>query len=122
VQYPGETPSPVVQTFEHTFLFWGLIGEHSYELYDLCNKGRVYEIKTYTTMTQGFLAVVTLGIYTPRTITIVCSGKVSNRSSAFFSPKGKQKKPSFFDKMMAPPEEQRKVQPPSRSGRSFDEH
>ena len=73
VHYPSEFPSKTAITNEETFWFWGLIGEKNFEAYDLCPKGRVYEVKIYNTMTQSTFTMLTLGIYSPRTVTIVCS-------------------------------------------------
>ncbi len=75
VQFPSETPSE--QKIEQTdiFLFWGLLGEANYELYEDCPEGRVYEVYAHTSIPQGLLTVVSLGIYSPRTIEITCSGK-----------------------------------------------
>ena len=73
VRYPAEFPSKTVITSEETFWFWGLIGEKKYELNDLCPQGRVYELRIHNTWMQSTYTALTLGIYSPRTITIVCS-------------------------------------------------
>ena len=73
VQYPSEFPSKTVITNEETFWFWGLIGEKNYEIFDLCPQGRVYEFRIYTTIPQSTYTILSLGIYSPRTVTIVCS-------------------------------------------------
>ncbi len=78
VQYPSETPSEQVFVEERTYWLWGVIGETSYEVYDLCMEGRVYELSHHATWVQGLTAVGTLGIYCPRTITITCSGRVKD--------------------------------------------
>ena len=73
VRYPSEFPSKTVITNEETFWFWGLIGEKNYEVNDLCPHGRVYEVKIYNTILQSTYTILSLGIYSPRTVTIVCS-------------------------------------------------
>ena len=73
VRYPSEFPSKTVITNEANFLFWGLIGEKNYEVNDLCPQGRVYEVKIYSTILQTTYTILSLGIYSPRTVTIVCS-------------------------------------------------
>mgnify|MGYP001242165339 CR=1 FL=1 len=73
VRYPSEFPSKTVITNEETFWFWGLIGEKNYDVNDLCPKGRVYEVKIYNTILQSTYTIFSLGIYSPRTVTIVCS-------------------------------------------------
>lgn len=73
VQYPSELPSKTVITNDANFWFWGLIGEENYEVNDLCPLGRVYEVKIYTTIIQSTFTMLSLGIYSPRTVTIFCS-------------------------------------------------
>ena len=73
VQYPSEFPSKTIISSESNYWFWGLIGEKMFEVYDLCPQGRVYEVHIHDTFTQSSFTVLTLGIYSPRTITIVCS-------------------------------------------------
>ena len=73
VNYPTEFPSKTVIKNEETFWFWGLIGEKNYEIYDLCPQGRVYEVRIYNTILQSTYTMLSLGIYSPRTVTIVCS-------------------------------------------------
>ena len=73
VQYPSEFPSKTIISSERNYWFWGLIGEKVYEVYDLCPQGRVYEVHIHNTFMQSSFTIITLGIYSPRTITIVCS-------------------------------------------------
>ena len=73
VQYPSEFPSKTIITREENFWFWGLLGEKNYEVYNLCYEGRVYEIRLNSTLLQSTLTVLSFGIYSPRTTTIVCS-------------------------------------------------
>ena len=73
VNYPSEFPSKTAITNEETFWFWWLIGEKYYDIYDFCPQGRVYEFRIYTTIPQSTFTILSLGIYSPRTVTIVCS-------------------------------------------------
>ena len=73
IRYPAEFPSETVISNEEDFWFWGLIGDKRYELLDLCPQGRVYELRINNTLMQSTYTMLTLGIYSPRTITIVCS-------------------------------------------------
>ena len=73
VRYPSEFPSKTVITNEEIFWFWGLIGEKYYEVNDICPQGRVYEVIIYNTILQSTYTMLTLGVYSPRTVTIVCS-------------------------------------------------
>jgi len=101
VQFPSETPSE--DKIEHTdiFLFWGLLGDAHYELYEDCPEGRVYEVYAYTSIPQGLLTLVSLGLYNPRTIEITCSSK--SRSGAIPPKKSTEKmrgKPQMKSKTM----------------------
>ena len=73
VRYPTEFPSKTTVTHEENYWFWGLVGEKTYEVYDLCPQGRVYEIIIYNSYMQSTYTLLSLGIYSPRTILIVCS-------------------------------------------------
>ena len=73
VRYPSEFPSKNTITREEVYWFWGLVGKKIYEVYDLCPQGRVYEILIYNTYMQSTYTVLSMGIYSPRTVSIVCS-------------------------------------------------
>ena len=73
MRYPSEFPSKTVIKSEETFWFWGLIGQKNFEANDLCPLGRVYEIRIYNTILQSTYTMLSLGIYSPRTVAIVCS-------------------------------------------------
>ena len=75
VRYPSEFPSKNTITREEIYWFWGLVGEKKYEVYDFCLQGRVYEVIIYNTYLQSTYTVLSLGIYTPRTVRIVCSNR-----------------------------------------------
>ena len=75
VRYPTELPSKTTVTHEESYWFWGLVGEKEYEVYDHCSQGRVYEILIYSTYMQSTYTVLSLGIYSPRTVLIVCSNR-----------------------------------------------
>ena len=73
VKYPSEFPSKTIITREENYWFWGLIGEKNYEVYNICPSGRIYEIKISNTFLQSTFTFFTLGIYSPKTTTIICS-------------------------------------------------
>ena len=73
VQYPADFPSKTIITREDNFWFWGLLGKKNYEVYNLCPDGRIYEIRLDTTLLQSTLTILSFGVYSPRTTTIVCS-------------------------------------------------
>ena len=73
LRYPSEFPSKTIIHREEVFWFWGLIGEKNYEVYDICPGGRIYEIRIDRTILQSTFTILTLGIYSPRITTVVCS-------------------------------------------------
>ena len=75
VRYPSEFPSKTTITREEIYWFWGLVGEKKYEVYDFCPQGRVYEVLVYNTYMQSAYTVLSMGIYSPRTVGIVCSNR-----------------------------------------------
>lgn len=54
------------------FFLWGIAGHHEVDLDGFCSYGPA-SWKDQETFLDGFLASVTLGIYTPRTVTIQCA-------------------------------------------------
>ncbi len=76
VRFPSETPSRKEVEYTTNFFAWGLVGEDYIEVVEACPQGKAYEVYARTTPIQAVLNVVTIGIYSPRTITIVCSGTV----------------------------------------------
>ena len=73
VRFPAQAPSKTVVNHTKIFLFWGLMGNEDYELYRDCRLGNVYEVDAHTSFPQGALTVVTLGIYSLRTVKITCA-------------------------------------------------
>ncbi len=58
-----------------SFFLWGLVGEKVVNLDAVCPSGTA-RWQNEKTFLDGFLEVVTLGIYTPRTITMECASPV----------------------------------------------
>jgi hypothetical protein len=54
------------------FLLWGLVGEASFNVDEIC-PGGVASIHEEATPVDSILGCVTCGIYSPRTVTITCS-------------------------------------------------
>lgn len=73
VRFPSQAPSKKVVSHSKIFMFWGLAGNEEYELYRDCRLGNVYEVNSHTSFPQGALTVLTLGIYSPRTMEITCA-------------------------------------------------
>ena len=55
-----------------SFLTQSLL-KKNYEVYDVCPQGRVYELRIYSTILQSTFTILSFGIFSPRTVTIVCS-------------------------------------------------
>ncbi len=73
VQYPAEYPSETIINQEQVYWFWGFLGDAEFEVYNHCAQGRVYEVKIHSTTKQAVYTALTGGVYSPRTLTIVCS-------------------------------------------------
>ncbi len=73
LRYPAELPSEerIVENLD--YWYWGTEGEPQFEVYNRCPQGRIYEMTVEATWSQALVSVATLGIYTPRTLTVVCS-------------------------------------------------
>lgn len=64
-----------VPTFEERkhFYLWGLTPSSRYvDVAEVCGDRDVRQIEAQTTFTDGLLGLITLGIYSPRTIKIWC--------------------------------------------------
>ncbi|WP_084649493.1 Bor family protein [Saccharospirillum impatiens] len=71
----GEPKVASVPQFEQTqpFYFWGLTPDkQSINVSDVCGESSVRQIQTQSTFENGFLSVITLGIYSPRTSRVWC--------------------------------------------------
>lgn len=71
--YGGEkvTTKPSFQVTK-TYYWWGLKGEHTIETEKVCDKRRVLQMQSITTLSNWALQVITLGIYAPRTAKVWC--------------------------------------------------
>ena len=105
LRYPKAQTSEVVTTTEVPYWLWGLSGEHHSEVYQSCYKGKVYEIHEYATMTQGIVTLLTLGVYSPRTLKITCSAAAAE-FEASRPAQTRAEKPPAYDKPSGPPEPQ----------------
>jgi hypothetical protein len=55
------------------FGFWGLLGDHQVDVEKVCPGGHAAKLQTQSTATDELLAVVTLGLYMPRTARVWCA-------------------------------------------------
>ncbi len=63
-----------------SFFLWGLVGEKNVNLDTICPQG-VARWYNQATFLDGFLSIITLGIYVPRTIVVECAGQKAYRST-----------------------------------------
>ena len=63
-----------VPTYESTrhFFFWGLSGPLYLNVNIICKGKRPLQLRTFTTLKDGILNFVTLGIYAPRSVAVWC--------------------------------------------------
>jgi hypothetical protein len=59
------------------FYFWGLKGEYDFSLSELCPNG-VSQFRNQATFVDGLLTLITLGIYSPRTVVFECAPGTSS--------------------------------------------
>ena len=74
MRYNTDTPPGGLRHEENAhFFLWGLVGEKTVSLDAICPQGvaRWYNEASFL---NGFLYVITLGIYAPRTIVVECAG------------------------------------------------
>jgi len=55
--------------------FWvfGLVNEQNVNVREFCPDGRIAEVQTHGNFGTGIVSVLTLGIYTPRKVTVTCA-------------------------------------------------
>jgi hypothetical protein len=68
----GAPKGPVVYEEWHSYYAWGLIGEHQIDVTNVCPSGNATISRGRTFLNQ-LATDLTLGIYSPMTITIKCS-------------------------------------------------
>ncbi len=57
------------------FFLFGLVGERHIDVVKACNGQTPTMVAAQTTFLDGFLGVITIGIYTPRSLKIWCTTK-----------------------------------------------
>ncbi|HBS06854.1 MAG TPA: hypothetical protein DEA96_17925 [Leptospiraceae bacterium] len=70
----GQTFQTKVVEQDEVFWFWGLSPDKiEYQAQDLCPEKGVLEVYNYSSLMDGILENVTLGIFAPRTMRITCN-------------------------------------------------
>lgn len=54
------------------FFLFGLIGEQHVNVSEICGKSDVLQMQTHQSFFNGFLTVITLGIYSPHIVRVWC--------------------------------------------------
>lgn len=67
---------PTYKKTQHFFL-WGLVGERSIDVSEVCGDQGTEQMQTQMTFVNGLLRLITLGIYAPRTAKVWCSQEAS---------------------------------------------
>ena len=65
-------------TYEHSQVFWvrGIGQKETVDAAEICgNSENIIKIENKQTFSDGFLAVITFGIYTPRTARVYCKSE-----------------------------------------------
>ncbi len=70
---PKRSNAPTYQKSKPYFL-WGLVGEHSIDVQEVCQDQECVQMQSQTTFADGFLTAITFGIYTPKTAKVWCDG------------------------------------------------
>jgi hypothetical protein len=68
---PGISNAPTFSRTE-TFFFWGLMGEHTVDVAEVCPAQGAEQMQTQRTFKNVLLTAVTLGIYAPKTAKVWC--------------------------------------------------
>ncbi len=63
--------NPTYESSEAFFL-WGLVGEKHIDVTKICGNMPAQQIQAQRTFVDGFLGLITLGIYMPRSVKIWC--------------------------------------------------
>jgi hypothetical protein len=54
------------------YFFWGLVKEYTIDVQEVCENKGVEQIQSQLTFLDGFLGLITLGIYAPKTAMVWC--------------------------------------------------
>jgi len=57
----------------NNYFLWGLIGDHRVDTERVCGERGVRQMQAQDTFVDGLLALITLGIYAPRTSKVWCN-------------------------------------------------
>lgn len=62
--------------FEESKDFWvfGLVNEYTVDVTPICGGRRIEQMQSQSTVVDSLIGIVTLGIYTPRSVRVWCQG------------------------------------------------
>ncbi len=55
-----------------SFYMWGLVGDQRVDVQEVCNGKEVAQMQSQQTFANGFLTIITLGIYAPHSVKVWC--------------------------------------------------
>jgi hypothetical protein len=67
----SRTPAAIAHEQKQDFFLWGIVGKQNVDVRALCPTGPA-KIKGQQTGVEVLLAIITLGIYTPRSVFVTC--------------------------------------------------
>ncbi|MFW2404951.1 MAG: Bor family protein [Gammaproteobacteria bacterium] len=67
-----------VPSYEQTrdFFLWGLVGEERVNVSEVCEGKPAAQMQSQQTFVNGFLGLITLGIYSPHSVKVWCEDAV----------------------------------------------
>lgn len=73
----GKAKTSISPTYEESksFYLFGLIGEQEVDVTKYCQGQEPQQMQTQSTFLDSFLGIITIGIYSPRTLKVWCGKK-----------------------------------------------
>ena len=72
VNYVNSKPTAEKKNGSHSFFFWGLAGDKKIKVKEHCPNG-ASKVRVYQSFGDGFLGLLTLGIWAPRSFELTCT-------------------------------------------------
>ena len=73
--------APQYESSQHFFL-WGLVGESFIDIASICKNRKARQMQTQRAFSNGLVEVLTLGVYSPRTVKIWCGPRAKAKKRA----------------------------------------
>ena len=72
--------TPPTYSSSKAFFFWGIAGTGHVSIKEVCGGKKAIQLQSQKTFFDGFLGLITLGIYAPRTAKVWCEGAEESQS------------------------------------------